>query len=230
MKNTIFVILLIIAFSLSVYSQSNKNISLLVKNCDENETVCSTQHLVRYVFSNGDLVSKEKLLTTKTLDLRFDLGGNQIYKNRYIVTMWGDVFDIDTKTVLNKSEGELVEIVGDDLIIKVNKEDNQGIFFFNLLTKESQKLPSPNIYEAEGEISPDKTRVVNYYSRLGLVIEDFKTKSKKVKKIKLNVGLSEVASEMGKVPLFWLDNERILTQRKNGEIIVIIIMEKSVRL
>ena len=93
-----------------------------------------TQTLVRYRFKSGILLAKENLLTAKTLDLRYDLGQNQIYKDRYVITVWGDVIDLTTKKTLFKSKGSLVAVDqnSSSVIVRVERDDDEGIYGFDL--------------------------------------------------------------------------------------------------
>src|SRR5687768_6467984 len=101
MKKNILILSLFLLSAFSAVAQTSEKKSLIVSNCDVAETNCVTQHLVRYDFVNGEFSGKEKILTTKTQGVRFDLGGNRIYRNRFIITDWGDVFDISTGKILH---------------------------------------------------------------------------------------------------------------------------------
>ncbi len=221
MGKSLILVLLTMFLVSSFAAQSFIKVSLIIKNCEETESICDTQHLVKYNFLDGNFVGKESILTVKTLDLRFDLGENRIYQNRYIITNWGDIIDLKSNSILHKSEGELIEINGDDVIIKVDRVDKEGIFKFNLKTRKYTKLNSPNIYEVEGAVSPDKAKFAYYIFLQGLVIEQFENKKKTKVKGSFGVELDEVANEFGKLPIFWIDNDRFLTQRSNGDIVIV---------
>lgn len=229
MKKTILIFLLLLMSAFVSFAQTVKKTSLIVKTCEETETTCSTQHLFRYNFVNGEFVGKEKVLTTKTLDLRFDLGSNQVYRNRFLVTHWGDVIDLSTQKILHQSKGELVEIDNEQVVIKVNREDVEGIFAYNLQTGDYTQLNSPNIYEIEGSPSPDKKFVATKEFSKGLIFREIKTGREKVVKGLFGVGLSTQASEFGKLPILWLDNSRVLTQNSNGDLRVVHISGKVER-
>lgn len=213
--------LLVCACLFVSFAQTAEKTSLIVANCEESEKVCDTQQVFRYDFVEGGFVGKEKILTVKTSDIRFDLGNNRIYRNRYLINNWGDVVDVAGKKIRHKSDGELVEIVGDDVVIKVNRTDERGIFIYNLRNGSYGKLKSPNIYEADGAVSPDKKSVASHRYGKGIILKNFVGGKQKVIKGQFAVRLSERANETGELPLFWIDNERILTQKSNGEIIIV---------
>jgi hypothetical protein len=79
-------IYLIVSFSLIGFAQVSQNKSLLTAECIKSEDVCKTQQIVKYKFINGEYVGNDVLLTVKTDDLRFDLGGNFIYQDKYVIT------------------------------------------------------------------------------------------------------------------------------------------------
>lgn len=202
-------------------AQTGKKTSLIVTNCEETERVCETQHLYRYNFVDGEYAGKEKILTAKTSDLRLDIGGNRIYRNRFLIDYWGDVIDLNAKTVLHKGNGELVEINGDEVVIEINRVDQEGIFAYNLESGKYTKIKSPNIYESDGAVSPDKKYIASRKNSSGLVLKETGSGKAKIIKGDFAVMLSVKANEFGQLPLFWLDNERLLTQRSNGEIIIV---------
>ena len=221
MKKILITGILLNICALAAFAQSAGKISLLVKNCEETESICNTQHVFRYDFTNGVFTGKEKIITTDSNDVRFDLGANRVYRNRFLITDGGDVIDINAGKVLHRGEGELVGIEGDDVVIKVNRVDKEGIFKYNLPDGKYSRVNSPNIYEAEGSVSPDKRYVAFGKALGGISLKEIKTGKKKDLKGNFSVNLSVEASEIGKLPVFWLDNQRILTQKSNGDIQIV---------
>lgn len=221
MKKIIFVSALLVVCAIVSFSQTVKKTSLIVSSCEASEGTCDTQHVFRFDFVGGELAGKEKLLTAKTNELRFDIGENRIYKKRYLITNWGDVVDLSNGKTLHKSSGKLIDLDGDEVVIKVDRVDTQGIFSFNLQNGRYTRLKSPNIYEAEGSVSPDRKFIANYRFGKGISIKEFATGKEKLVKGAFGVELSPNASEFGKLPLFWLDNERLLTQASNGDIRIV---------
>lgn len=199
---------------------------LLVKNCKVGESLCNTQELVSYGFENGELVSKKVILSTE--EVRFDLGSNLVLQNRYVITNWADVIDVANSKLLHKSDGEFVGVEGNRIFIKVNRADQHGVFVFDLGTNKYSRLPSPNVWELEGIVSPDHTKA----ARFELVRERDKSPGRVIvveqvgkKPISLK---ADLGAECGKgcddrfhVPFIWIFDDRILTQRSNGNLIAL---------
>lgn len=224
-------ILLFFGFAF-VFAQSDKKVSLLIKNCEETEGICETQHLFRYDFVNGEYVGKEKIISTQTHDVRFDLGGNELYRNRYVITRWGDVIDIVEKKVLHDSEGELHRIEGDKIFIEVTRENKQGLYLFDLQTKEYSLYRKTDKGMFHGDLSLNGLRSAWWYCPIeektcGFDISELGDKSKFIKADFNSLREFNLASSDGvRINILWLDDERFLTQRTNGELVIVSVKGK----
>lgn len=194
--------------------------TLLVAECVKTEGVCSGQNLIRYRFANGALESREILFTSKTTDVRFDLGENHIYRNRYVITNWGDVIDVRSGELLHKGVGQYAGMDGDRVIANVNRVDAEGVFSFDLNTREYTRLDAPGKWALPGALSPDQTRSVSVDYTSNVLLHDL-TGSKRSLGSDFAMEGDPSSSSMAGVPLLWLDNERILTQRHNGQLVVL---------
>ncbi len=121
-------------------------------------------YLVSYNFSNGILVSKDTLLGAETHKkglagsyVRFDLGNNFIYKNRYVISAIGNVIDLKTKGLIIEEHDDFVDASGDTLIFHRNNfYQGTGYLMLNLNSgkytflnnkernKEKEERSSPN--------------------------------------------------------------------------------------
>ena len=214
--------------------------SLLTLQCKADEGVCQTEQFIRYDFVNGELKNKEVVAAFENDEFRFKSFGNLLYRNRYVISSAMGIFDLETKQFLGDGRGFLLDIVGDEILIEVTRTDLEGIFAFNLLTREYRKLPQPNIFLDEGEIfankgklSPNKKMYVLWQdlvlpdSKFEFhTVENWKSKSKKIIKGKFNASCNSSCSDFSKVPFEWIDDEKIITQKDNGEIITISIKGK----
>lgn len=200
------------------------NLSLFTVQCKAGEESCHTQEIIRYDFKNGELTAKETILSMPIEEARFDLGENIIYQNRYIISGFGDIFDIRTRQVLGDGRGFLVDIVENNVIVEENKIDLEGFFAFNLETKKYRKLPPSNVFESDGKLSPNKKRFASWSFQNGFQFDEVEH-WKSIRKTKINgyfiASCSMRCSSSMKVPFVWIDNDRILTQKSNGEIISI---------
>lgn len=211
---------LLIGVSITVEGQmASRNVALLAVECEAEDGVCEKQNLVRFHFKNGELISKDIIFTSQTTDVRFDLGQNRIYQNKYVISSWGDIVDIQNKSLLHKSKGEYVGAEGNQIIIKVNRIDIEGYFYFDLERKNYARLSLPSKWTLPGLLSPDQTKSVE-----GGAFNVWLHRLKRKEKL-LGSGFyvqSDISSSgTSRPPLFWLDNERVLTQKNNGEIVVL---------
>lgn len=194
--------------------------ALLAVECEAVDGACAIQHLVRFRFENGALVSKDTVLTSNTV--RFDLGENRIYRNRYILTEWGDVVDIQQKKVLHEGRGTFVAADGDRIINRLNRVDAEGLFVYDLATQKYARLRAPGKWALPGLLSPDQTKSVEAPQWRGSEIWLHRLDGKKrLLGDKFDVELDERCCSFPRPPFLWLDDDRILTQRHNGEIVVV---------
>lgn len=205
-----------------ISSEDHKRKLLVIENAfyTENEKLRSYPHLVTYNFEEGELVSKDTL-TDKTVDLSDfkDYGNisNSIYKNRYIISgLGGTIFDIQTKTILLKNGGSLVESIGDSLIFHLQRFNINEYYLYNLKTHTCTKLKKGSYIEVSGKLAPNKKHGLETYWGMReypikkgaqLILFD-STNNKKI--IVSNGGMATYllssSSEISEIPVNWLDN------------------------
>ena len=95
-------------------------------------------YLVSYNFTDGILISKDTILGAETRKkgvpgsyVRYGLGKNFIYKNRYVISGIGNVIDIKTKSLVTEESGDFISGQGDTLIF----HRSTGYQMFDLKTK-----------------------------------------------------------------------------------------------
>jgi hypothetical protein len=134
------------------FTPEQKKVSLLIAEYDGNAGVNHLQHLVRYVYTDGILTSREVVISLPSQKkdvkgdyVRFDIGKNRIYRNRYVVTGIGNVIDIKSKKLLVEERGDFVAFNGDSIIFHTN-DIFKGKYFsvLNLKTEQYQKVENPN--------------------------------------------------------------------------------------
>jgi hypothetical protein len=217
-----FVLLLFIAFAANLFAAGHKY-SLILVEFGENGPLGGgqTQTLVRYHFSDGVVVSSETILTTRTLELRYDLGDNQIYDGRYVITSWGDVVDLTTGKILLKSKGELIGIDKESnaVIIRVERADDIGVYSFDLASHQYRLMQQPGLWAMRGAMSPDGRLVANAEdARIWLYRPDGK------KSLLGNDFWREgtVYCNSFLSPTFlWIDDRHLLTQSGNGHLEIV---------
>lgn len=195
---------------------AGRQVSLLVAEYDDNAATNNLQHLVNYVFVDGAMVSKETLISLPTKKsgvtgnyVRFDLGKNRIYRNRYVVTGIGNVIDIKTKKLLVYERGDFVAFRGDSIVFRTN-DIFKGKYFsvLDLRTEKFGKVENPNYNPIQRpDIEVDETTkpfsISAYYvtGKQDILVKD--------------AGYGEAQPLLGddvkrKFPIFWLDNNSFL--------------------
>lgn len=102
-------------------------------------------YLVSYNFENGILISKDTIFGTETFRkddrsrfsryVRFDLGTNLIYKNRYVISGSGNVIDIHKKALVIEEGDDFLEASGDTLIFhRANAYTGTGFLMLDLIS------------------------------------------------------------------------------------------------
>jgi len=210
----------IVAMTAAVQAYGHK-FNLILAEYGKDSSGEQTQTLVRYHFKDGVLVANESVLTTRTVDLRYDLGGNQIDQNRYVITDWGDVIDLSTRQILFKSAGELVTIDrnSNSVIVRVDRVDDEGVYAFDLTSHKYRRIEHPGLWAMEGTISPN-----GQFSASGeggeIWLQRQTGKKYSLGKQFYRSGTFECSS-FAKPAFVWLDDKRLLTQRGNGNLVVV---------
>ena len=214
----IFIVIFFVAFHMPLKKSlpAGKKVSLLIAEYDDNAAANNMQHLVNYHFLDGAMVSKETVISLPTKKagvsgnyVRFDLGKNRIYRNRYVITGIGNVIDIKTKKLLVFERGEYVACRGDSIVFRTN-DIFKGKYFsvLDLKTEKFEKVQNPNYNPIQRpDIEVDETTkpfsISAYYvtGKQDILVKD--------------AGLGEAQPLLGddvkrKFPIFWLDNSSFL--------------------
>ena len=223
MRAALFSFLIILTVVLAAFHPPEKKASLLIAEYDNNAAKNHMQHLVNYVFIGGTMISKETLLSVPTQKegvkgnyVRFDIGKNKIYRNRYVVTGIGNVIDIQTKKLLVSEQANFVAFKGDSIIFYTN-DIFKGKFFsvLNLKTELYQKvedanynpLPRPDV-EVDETTRPFSISAYYVTGKKNVLVPD--------------AGYGEAQPLVGddvrrRFPIFWLDNGSFLYAHFNKD-------------
>jgi len=220
------VFLCLVGLISSVYAAEG-NYSLILAEYGKDSDGAQTQTLVRYHFKSGVMVAKESILTARTSDLRYDLGRNQIYNNRYVITGWGDVIDLTTRQILFKSRGTLVGLdqSSDKVVVRVERDDASGVYAFDLASHQNRSIERSSTWAMPGTASPNGRlsasgqggeiwlhRPNGEKTRLG---SDFWQ------------GGTMECSSLAMPTFIWVDDKHLLTQRGNGHLVVVDVEGKA---
>lgn len=160
-KKFIFTLILFCAFYLK--AQEVKQ-SLIVAHVDVASKGEFKQKLVSYHFLNGHFTGKDELITiTGKKDgkdyLRIDLGINQIYKNRYLITGIGNIIDLKDKKIMFDGKANLVRM-GIDSAIYYTNDAFKGKFYsvYNFKTNTYSEVKNLTFKAKSGQdVEFDKT-------------------------------------------------------------------------
>lgn len=127
-------------------------------------------YLVSYNFTDGLLISKDTILGVGTNKegvagsyVRYDLGKNFIYKNRYVISGIGNVIDIKTKSLVMEESDDFISANGDTLIFhRDNIFTGTGYLMLELKTKKYQFINQDKIdKDKDRRSSPDNVHFLS---------------------------------------------------------------------
>lgn len=122
-------------------------------------------YLVSYNFANGILLSKDTIIGVPTNKegiagsyVRYDLGKNFIYKNRYVISGIGNVIDIKTKSLVMEESDDFISAQGDTLIFhRANIFTGTGYLMLDLSSRKYKFINKAEIdKDKDRRSSPDK--------------------------------------------------------------------------
>jgi len=222
----IFIFLQYFVFFISSSAIDHKTSLIIVQLNPDFDGVARKNSLVRLHFVNGKFTKQENLLTTS--ELRFDIGANQIVDGRYIVSHWGDVFDLKTQNLIHKGEGELVGV--DEqlkmVITRVERNTKQDIYTYNLETGKYEPMKEPGNWAHLGQRSPSgQLDATGFFMSITLYKPDG---TSLLLGSNFDGGGTPYCNSFMSPRFHWVDDEHILTQRKNGELVLVDIKGKVV--
>jgi hypothetical protein len=219
-------LLLLFGGSRTSIDARERTVSLILAEFGKDASGDQTQTLVRYRFKAGVLISKDPLFTRKTDELRFDIGNNHISQNRYIITNWGDVVDLASKQLLLKSKGELIRLEGDSVIVRVDRlGEKNGFFAFKLSSHEYREIKQGKLFEApsllckEAQLNPSGL-VSAYGCNDGIWIQYRNGQKKRLAGSFSRAG-TFACSDMYTPTFLWANDNQILTQIRNGHLVLV---------
>lgn len=158
----VFCVGILISFAANVAPGNRRY--LLLAEFDSQAASNHIVHLVRIPFIDGIPGAREKIMDVltqqpgdKTPRVRFDLGRNQVYRNRYIITAYGQVVDISERKVLVDTHDKFVKASGDSIIFYTN-DIFRGKFYsvLDLKTGKYAQVTNTSFNPLPGEdVEPD---------------------------------------------------------------------------
>ena len=229
-------VLVPVLFLLSVvtaFSQAQPERVLLVASC-ATEKECGDVSIHRFVFRGGSLVSQEIVHRLVTDKAYFQGGENRIINNRYFVSFNGAVLDLDTKKIYDDEVGRFAGVDGSDLFIDQMQfvdPASASTFRLDLETKKYSRHSRPNFYSIfgapRGPISPDGKKAISFdWTRDALFVITKKGRNPSdYSSLLAATGYTATCKKCPSttsysVPSVWIDNERFLSQRKTGDLVL----------
>lgn len=226
MTRLLFIIgILSIAFGCGQTPRQN---ALLVAELQKNyEGTGNYTHLVSYNFINGKLASKDTILSAPISRgkntgpyVRYGLGRNFVYKNRYVISGVGNIIDVKTNSLVMEESDKLIETRGDSIIFhRNNSRTGTGYLVCDLKKRTYGFVKDKNFMNVKGIHSPNHQWGLEFdYSEnpCKLVLYN---KQNKQEIIMNNCGtgtlLSPLASTFMSVPIHWTDNQNFLYANYN---------------
>ncbi|MGL4597056.1 MAG: hypothetical protein ACRCYO_05995 [Bacteroidia bacterium] len=206
-----------VLFSIFLFSASpaEKKMRLLIADHDAQAAQSHLQHLTSYAFVNGIAGPKQTVVSVLTQKpgqkgsfIRFDLGMNQIYQKRWVITGIGNVIDLNLKRVVLDQKDRFVRSSGDSLIFFTN-DIFRGKFYsvFDLKTTTYQQIYDPAYRALPGkDVETDctlKNYKIYYYPLAAPKIE-------LVKDAGYGEDVSMIAGAKSQCPIYWIDNDRFV--------------------
>jgi len=220
---TRLILIIGILFTIQCFGQTTRKNSLLVAEYQKNDKGTGNYtHLVSYDFIDGKLTSKDTVFSAPTSKgqnqgsyVRYDLGHNFVYQNRYVISGIGNVIDIQTKSLVMEESDDLIETRGDSIIFhRDNILTGTGYLICDLNNRTYGFVKDKSFLNVKAINSPNH--------KMGLEIDQSKIpysivlydQENKREVIVNNCGagtlLSLYASTFPNVPLYWINNHNFL--------------------
>lgn len=172
-------------------------------------------HLKKISFSGGVQGGVENVMDVVTQQsgdkvprIRFDLGANQIYRNRWVITSYGNVIDLLQKKVLVDTHDQFIRASGDSIIFYTN-DIIRGKFYsvLNLKTGNYAEVKSVTFKALTGhDVQPDcslKNFKIYFYPPSAEKIE-------LVRDAGYGEDVSLIPRAKSHCPIYWIDNDNFL--------------------
>ncbi|MDQ3109264.1 MAG: hypothetical protein M3R17_05175 [Bacteroidota bacterium] len=202
-------------FISAFYPGIGKKHSLIIAVYDGQAATNHIVHIQRISFVGGVPGDPENIMNVVTKQpgdrvprIRFDLGANKIYRNRWVITSYGNVIDIEQKKVLVDGHDQFVRASGDSIVFYTN-DISRGKFYsvLDLNTGVYAPVKSPSFRALTGQDVQVDCTIKNFK------IYYYPPSAQKVELIK-DAGFGEDVSLIPQTkptcPLFWIDNENFL--------------------
>jgi hypothetical protein len=194
---------------------SQKKYNLIFAVYDQQAAQNHIVHIREISFINGGSGGVDNVMdvvTQKAGDnvpkIRFDLGPNTIYRNRWIITAYGNVIDLQAKKVLVDAHDQFVRASGDSIVFYTN-DIFRGKFYsvLDLKTGNYNEVKSVSFSALPGkDVEADcssKNYKIYYYPPSAQKIEV-------VRDAGYGEDISLITGARPQCPIFWIDGDNFL--------------------
>ncbi|HET6989962.1 MAG TPA: hypothetical protein VFJ43_01505 [Bacteroidia bacterium] len=172
-------------------------------------------HIRKVSFTNGNESGIENVMDVVTQGsgdrvpkIRFDLGPNQVYRNRWIITSYGNVIDLQQKKILVDTHDQFVKVSGDSIVFFTN-DIIRGKFYSVLDLKTGNYAQVKDVLFkaiAGKDVEPDcsaKNYKIYFYPPSAPKVE-------LVRDAGYGEDISLIPGARSQCPLFWIDNDNFI--------------------
>ncbi len=215
---TLFGVMSVVIFffvSSAFYVSNEKKHFLIIAVYDGQAANNHIVHLQRIPFINGVAGAPEKVMDVITQQsgdrvprIRFDLGASQIYRNRWVITSYGNVIDLVQKKILVDGHDQFIRASGDSIVFYTN-DIMRGKFYsvLNLSSGIYQEVKSLTFNAKVGQdVEPDctvKNFKIYYYPPSAPKIEIIKDAG-------FGEDVSLIPQTKPSCPIYWIDNDNFI--------------------
>jgi hypothetical protein len=211
----IFFLFFSVTFLSSFFSSTEKNHCLILAVYDSQAAQNHIVHIRKVSFANGNQGGTENVMDVLTQNpgdrvpkIRFDLGPNQIYRNRWIITAYGNVIDLQQKKILVDTHDQFVKASGDSIIFYTN-DITRGKFYSVLDLKTGKYAEVKDILfraitgkDVEPDCSSKNYKIYFYPSSA--------PKVELVRDAGFGEDISLIPGAKTQCPFYWIDNDNFI--------------------
>lgn len=175
------------------------------------------KYIVRYNFENGNLISKDTLNTNNEDLSVFQINSSHktrdsvfIYKNKYIISSKGAIFDLQTKMFINVNQRGTSN----------NPIDFPTEYINDIYEETGYLLKRESYNSIKGILSPDKQHGLQAYNaenvelikNVGeiLLFDSTNTPQTIVHTGRMGTYISSASNQSPQIPIYWLDNKTFI--------------------
>ncbi len=224
-----FALAILISFGANFIPGGKKKF-LIIAEYDQSAATNHIVHLFKIPMTDGVPGPREKVMDVitqlpdeKTPRVRFDLGKNQVYKNRYIITAYGQVVDMTGKKVLVDTHDQFIKASGDSIVFYTN-DIFRGVYYsvLDLKTGVFARVTNTVFNPVRGkDVEPDcssRNFKIWYYPPSAAKVEI-------VKDAGYGEDVSLIANGRPRLPMHWIDNSNFIYPYYNSTHDVVTLMK-----